>query len=109
MSESINESGGNPSGWRISQRFLLTLAAGILGLVLNAWEVPVFGNLGRGTLVFGGIFYLLITIAYGPSYGLLAALIVSSRAVMFWDRPYWIIAFGLEAFIIGWLVQRRRQ
>ena len=83
MSESINQTvGEGNAGWQqISQRFLLTLAAGILGFALNACAVPVFGDLGRGTLIFGGIFYLLIAIAYGPVYGLIAALIASSRAV----------------------------
>ncbi len=118
MSESINQnvseerqsvSEGKPSRQRISQRFLLTLAAGLLGLALNAWAVPVFGDLSHGALIFGGIFYLLIAIAYGPTYGLIAALIASSRAVMFWDQPHTIVTCGLEAFIIGWLVQRRKQ
>ncbi len=93
----------------IKRRILLSLIAGVLGFGVNGLVVPVFGQNGGVTLIFGGIFYLLIAIVYGPVYGLIASLVTSSRTILIWGHPYALITFGLEAVVVGWLVQRRKQ
>jgi len=99
-----------------SRRLLLSLMAGVLGFAVNWLAVPVFGEGGGIKLIFGGIFYLLIAIVYGPVYGLIAALIASSQLAWAWHYhhyaifilAYALIAFGLEAVSVGWLVRRRK-
>ncbi|MEW6211007.1 MAG: PAS domain S-box protein, partial [Acidobacteriota bacterium] len=79
----------------------LTLAAGALGFLANAFSAQVYPGF---SLVFGGVFYLIVA-RYSPLYGLAAASIASSRLV--WDQPY-AFAFVLEGLAVGLLAQRRK-
>jgi PAS domain S-box-containing protein len=88
----------------VSKRVILCVAAGVLGFVVNGFTVPVFNDV---TLIFGGIFYLLIALVYGPIAGLATSLIASSRTFFLWGHPYGLITFGLEGLVVGWLVRRR--
>ncbi len=88
------------------RKILFTLFVGALGFVVNGFPVSVFG---RVQLLFGGIFYLLIAIVYGPVYGLLAAFVASSRTLLLWQTPYAVLYMSVEALAIGWLVKKRLQ
>src|SRR5262245_6792591 len=90
----------------LARKILFSLFAGTLGFLVNGFPVQVFG---RVQLVFGGFFYLIITILYGPVYGLLAAFVAASRTLMIWQTPYAVVYMSLEAVVIGWLVEKRLQ
>ncbi len=87
------------------KKLLATMMAGALGFALNGFSVAVYPGV---TLIFGGLFYLLIATRLGPAYGLAAALMASSRTLLLWDHPYAIPAFALEGLAVGFLIRRRK-
>jgi|GEM_PF-527352 len=91
-------------GHRTYRCIVFSIIAGALGFAVNSLAIPVFNGV---TIIFGGIFYILIALVYGPFHGLLTACIASSRTILLWGHPYGLITFGLEALIVGWLVRRR--
>lgn len=89
----------------IKRRLMLTILAGLLGIVINQFEIPLL----EGTqLRLGGVLYLLIALKYGHFYGLLAALILSSFTAITFSSPFPLFIYGGEALVIGWLVLRRK-
>ncbi|MGH9719398.1 MAG: ATP-binding protein, partial [Bryobacteraceae bacterium] len=82
---------------------LISLAAGVLGLSLNLLLAKVAGI---STFYFGGIAYLPIAVAFGPGYGVLAAIVASSDVAIRWPYPYTLPAILLEALAMG-LFRRR--
>ena len=86
------------------RRITISLIMGGVGFLVNYFSVIV---VGRVQVSFGSIFGLLITIVYGPWYGLLAALIAATKRVQLLQSPYPLLTFGLEAIVVGWLVRRR--
>src|SRR5262249_11997025 len=84
-----------------------SILAGALGFFLNSVTLPVFEDVHRVLFIFGGIFYLLIALVYGPVYGLIAALIASIRFLMIVGYAHGMMPFGLEGCAVGWLVRRR--
>ena len=88
-----------------ARKILITVMAGGLGFIVNGFPVPV---IGRISMVFGALFYLLIAISYGPLYGALAALIASSRTVLIWDAPFAIVYMSLEGLAVGYLTRHKR-
>jgi signal transduction histidine kinase/CheY-like chemotaxis protein len=88
------------------KKILISLLAGVLGYLVNCFPMPVFG---RVEIVFGGVFYLIIAICYGPVFGLIAALMAATKTIDLWGQPYALIFMGFEALTVGWLVRRRWQ
>lgn len=84
---------------------LLALIAGLFGFLLNSLPIKIVPGV---TMVFGAIFTLPIAFLYGPVYGVLAALIGSSRLIPLWGHPLPLLIFGLEALAMGWLVSRKK-
>jgi len=82
---------------------LFSVAAGLIGLVINLFPVPIFTSV---FFYFGGVLYLSAGILLGPAYGFLAALIASLAVVPDWTRLYVILPFGIEALIVAWAVRR---
>jgi hypothetical protein len=60
-------------------------------------------------LLFGGVFYLTITLLYGPLYGATAALLIALPPVALWHHPETALFTVLDALAVGWLVQRRHR
>ena len=83
----------------------ITIVFGVLGLLSNLLRVSVFTD---ASLLFGGIFYLAITLLYGPIYGAIAAVITAIPAVEPWQHPETGLLLVFEAVAVGWLAQRRR-
>jgi len=82
----------------------VTLALGILGLLINLPRVTIFAD---ATVLLGGVFYLAAALLYGPAYGALAALITVLPELALWRHPETAAVMLLEAPIVGWLVRRR--
>jgi signal transduction histidine kinase/DNA-binding response OmpR family regulator len=82
----------------------ISVAAGLLGLAVNFFPVPVFG---RVEIILGGVFGLAVAIVGGPWHGLIAAGIAASGAAINWGYPFPVIMYGLEAVAVGHLVRRR--
>ncbi len=99
-------SGSNVWLTPLSRRAIICTIAGACGYLLMGITIPVFG----GTeLVFGGIFAMLMAVAYGPWWGLLTALGTYLETLGGWGHPYGLLVFSLEAWTVGWLMHRRGQ
>ncbi|HXG64127.1 MAG TPA: ATP-binding protein, partial [Blastocatellia bacterium] len=90
---------------KVDRSLLITAGAGLLGFYINGFLLPVFTGVA---LTFGGIFSLLMALAYGPVYGGVAALIAASRTLPLWGHPYALVFCGLEAVAVGLLARRRK-
>ena len=88
----------------VSRRMLLSLLAGVLGLALNHFPVPVFGGVW---LLLGPFFSLLIAIGYGPWSGALAGLLTGLQPSSLVLQPLAPVLFGAEGAIVGWLTRKR--
>src|SRR5437660_578390 len=95
-----------PSEASKSRALFVTLAFGLLGFVANLPQINVFAET---PLLFGGVFYLAITLLYGPLFGAAAALLIALPPVVLWRHPETAVFLVLEALVVGWLVQRRRR
>ncbi len=82
------------------------LLAGVTGLLLNFWRPTMFTNI---EWVLGGVFPLLVAVAFGRWSGLLAGAICFCLTTQYWLHPFGWIAYGLEPFVVGHLVQHRRR
>jgi two-component system, sensor histidine kinase len=94
-----------PPQARATRSLLVTAVFGLLGLLVNLLHITIFTD---ASLLFGGVFYLAITLLYGPLYGTLAALIAAAPAVILCEHPQTSLVLLLEPWTVGWLVQRRR-
>ncbi len=90
----------------LSRRAIICTIAGTCGYLLASINIPVFGGT---SLVFGGIFPMLMAVAYGPWWGLLTAVGTYLETLGDWNHPYGLLVFSLEAWTIGWLMHRRGQ
>jgi uncharacterized membrane protein len=81
--------------------FLLLVAAGLAG---NYFDVSLFFG---ASFIFGSAAVMVILYFYGPSYGVLAALLTSSYTYVLWHHPYSIITFTCEALFVGLFLRRR--
>ena len=88
-----------------ARSLVITVIFGVLGLLSNLLRISVFTD---ASLLFGGIFYLAITLLYGPLYGGLAAAIASFPAGDLQQHPETGLILVFEAVVVGWLAQRRR-
>jgi signal transduction histidine kinase/ActR/RegA family two-component response regulator len=82
----------------------LTIVFGCLGFLVNVPRINIFTD---ATLLFGGIFYLAITLRFGPLHGALAALIAALPSILLWHHPETALILVLEALTVGYLAQRR--
>ena len=82
---------------------LLSIAAGLLALILNLFPVPIFTGV---LFYFGGALSLAAGILIGPGYGFLAAIIGNIPVLPDWRHPFALLVFGLEALIVSWAVRR---
>ena len=57
---------------KLNRSLAVTLVFGLLGILVNQPRLTIFTG---AALLFGGIFYLMAALLYGPWYGALAALI----------------------------------
>jgi len=94
------------SGASKSRALIVTFVFGILGFFANLPQINVFADTA---LLFGGVFYLAVTLLYGPLFGAAAALVVALPPVALWQHPETALFLVLEALAVGWLVQRRRR
>ncbi|OYT69274.1 MAG: hypothetical protein CFK52_13950, partial [Chloracidobacterium sp. CP2_5A] len=79
--------------------------AGGLGFLLNGLTVSLGNDL---QLIFGGILPLIIAIAFGPIWGMLAATLAALETILLWQHGLAIPFFAAEAFAVGWLARRKR-
>jgi signal transduction histidine kinase/ActR/RegA family two-component response regulator len=86
---------------RLAGTIGIAVAAGVLGFLLNA--SPLIGNTPFGP---GRAVTLLVTVFHGPLLGALAAAI-GGAALANSGQGYWIIAYVLEALVVGLFVRRR--
>ena len=94
-----------PLEGRSARSLTITVVFGLLGLAANLSHITIFTG---ATLLFGGAFHLAIALLYGPSYGLLAALVTSLPAMVLCPHPVTALILILDAPVVGWLAQRRR-
>ena len=85
--------------------FAATLIAGGVGFALNRYGLDFFGHT---EMVFGGFLPLAVAWLFGPAWGAAAALLAASATVGPWHHPWGVVFATTEAFVAGWLVQRRR-
>jgi hypothetical protein len=91
---------------KLNRRLVVTLAFGLLGILVNFIHPTIFTG---ATLLFGGAFYLMAALLYGPWYGAMAALISALPSVLLWGHPEAACIVAAEALTVGWLVRRRVQ
>ncbi len=90
--------------FKLRRSFTVTLALGILGMLVN---LPQFSIFTGARLLFGGVFYLGAALMYGPIYGGLAALISAFPSVVLRGHPQTGCILVAEALTVGWLARRR--
>jgi signal transduction histidine kinase/CheY-like chemotaxis protein len=91
---------------KLNRSFAVTLAFGLLGLLLNLPHLTIFTG---APLLFGGAFYLMAALLYGPWYGAMAALITALPSVLLWGHPEAACILAAEALTVGCLARRRVQ
>ncbi len=82
----------------------IALAAGLAGLALNTLRPVLFTNI---EWALGGLFPLLAAALFGRWVGLVAGLTAFVLTWNYWLHPWGITTYGLEAFVVGHLMQRR--
>jgi two-component system, sensor histidine kinase len=91
---------------KLNRSFLVTLAFGLLGILVNLPHLTIFTG---ATLLFGGAFYLMAALLYGPWHGAVAALITALPSILLWGHPEAAYIVVAEALTVGWLARRRVQ
>ncbi len=82
----------------------IAAGAGTLGFIVNGFPFPVSDDL---ELIFGGIAVFLVVLTIGPGPGTLAAALTGLRTWFLWGHPYALPFLILEAWVVGYLKQRR--
>src|SRR5258708_7601108 len=67
-----------------SRALIVTLAFGLLGFFANLPQINVSADT---PLLFGGVFYLAITLLYGPLHRATAALLIPLPTALLWRHP----------------------
>lgn len=80
--------------------------AGLGGYVLNGFPIEVYSGVH---FIWGGLLSVPVSLVRGPGWGLVAAVIASSRTVGLWGHPYAWVTLSLEGLVVGWLVRRKRE
>jgi len=89
---------------KLNRSLVVTLAFGLLGILINLLHLTIFTG---APLLFGGAFYLMAALLYGPWFGAIAALITAVPSVLLWGHPEAACIAVAEALTVGWLVKRR--
>ena len=87
------------------KRFLFALCAGGVGYALNYFDPPVFGDT---TLIFGGVFSLIVAATLGPIFGGFTAAIVFLQPLFVGQQSVVYGCFFLESVVVGLVVRRFR-
>ncbi|QFU23228.1 diguanylate cyclase [Shewanella eurypsychrophilus] len=80
-----------------------SLLLGLLGLLINLYPLPLFGNV---QLVLGNFVFIIVAILLGPWYALITAIISSIGLYISWSSPHVFILFCLEAIWLGFARRR---
>ena len=83
--------------------FILLTVTGILG---NLYNIEMFFGVNQ---IFGSVFVLIAVWLFGPSLGVLCAVIVHSYTIILWGHPYAFISFVLEALFVSFLLKKKTQ
>ncbi|MBL8174335.1 MAG: response regulator [Bryobacterales bacterium] len=86
-----------------ANRIQLTIGAGLCGLLCNLLPYTLRDGVH---LYWGGVFPLLASIALGPQFGLLAALLSQLPATILGVHPLFPVSSALEALAIGYVARR---
>jgi signal transduction histidine kinase/CheY-like chemotaxis protein len=89
---------------RWSEAAVVTVA-GMLGLALNRFGISILPDVG---LYFGGIFYLVVALRYGPVAGAMAAVVSGLTLVPHFGWPV-LPVVAAEAFTVGAMARRGTQ
>ena len=77
-------------------------AAGVLGLILNRFGISILPDVG---LFFGGIFYLVVALRFGPMAGATAAVVSGLTLAPHFGWPV-LPMVAAEAFTVGAMARR---
>src|SRR5581483_7682534 len=89
---------------KLSRSLAVTVVLGLLGILVNLPKITIFTG---ATLLFGGVFYLMASLVFGPWCGALAALLTALPSVLMWGHPEAAGVLIAEAIAVGWLAKRR--
>src|SRR5260370_12459924 len=90
--------------WKQQRSLLFAVLFGVLGMLVNLPRLTIFTG---APLLFGGIFYISVTLLCGPLYGAIAALITAIPEALLWRHPETAAILVLEALVVGCLPNRR--
>src|ERR1700722_18043171 len=88
---------------KLNRSFMVTLAFGLLGILVNLPHLTIFTG---AALLFGGAFYLMAALLYGPWHGAVAALLTALPSILLWGHPEAAYIVVAEALTVGWLARR---
>jgi uncharacterized membrane protein len=89
---------------KLNRTLAVSVLFGLLGILVNLPKLTIFTG---ATLLFGGAFYLMAALLYGPWYGAIAALITALPSLLLWGHPETACILVAEALTVGWLARRR--
>ena len=89
---------------KLNRSLAVTLVFGLLGILVNLPRLSIFTG---ATLLFGGVFYMMAALLYGPWYGAIAALLTALPSLLLWGHPEAVSILVAEALTVGWLARRR--
>jgi signal transduction histidine kinase len=89
---------------KLNRSLAVTVVFGLLGILVNLPRLSIFTG---ATLLFGGVFYLMAALLYGPGYGAIAALMTALPSLLLWGHPETAYILVAEALAVGWLARRR--
>jgi|GEM_PF-6093282 len=88
----------------MSKKIAAFLSLTALGLLGNIFNIEMFFGVNQ---IFGSIFVLLAVWFWGPTLGVLSALLIHSYTIYLWGHPYAFIGFVIEALAVGLLLKWR--
>jgi two-component system, sensor histidine kinase len=89
---------------KLNRSLAVTFVLGLLGILVNLPRLNIFTG---ATLLFGGVFYLMAALLFGPRYGAVAALMTALPSVLLWGHRETACILVAEALTVGWLARRR--
>src|ERR1700691_6044792 len=89
---------------KLNRTLAVSVLFGLLGILFNLPRLTIFTG---ATLLFGGAFYLMAALLYGPWLGALAALITAVPSALLWGHREVAFIVAAEALTVGWLARRR--
>jgi two-component system, sensor histidine kinase len=89
---------------KLNRSLAVTFVFGLLGILVNLPRLNIFTG---AALLFGGVFYLMAALLFGPGYGAIAALMTALPSVLLWGHPETAYILVAEAVTVGWLTRRR--